>query len=370
MTRAPVRRALARAAVVATAALVSGALAPAPARAQDTATAVLRGVRFAAGDSLAELRIHYWTMGHPRRDASGAIVNAVLLLHGTTGAGTQFLTPLFADEMFRRAQPLDTAVFFVVAPDNVGHGRSSKPSDGLHARFPRYTYDDMVDVQRRLLHEALGVDHLLLVLGTSMGCMHAWVWGARYPDAVDALVPLACLPTAIAGRNRIMRRMILDDVRSDPGYAGGDYARQPRGLAAALQVLYLMGSAPLVQQRAAPTPGAADSLWERWLAAALPRYDANDVAYAFDASRDYDPSAALDRVRAQVLCINSADDLINPPELGLAERLIAQVPHGRFVLIPVSERTRGHGTHTAAAVWKPWVAPFIAAAARARGILP
>ena len=364
------RRAAARAAVLlGAAALVSGAFAR-PARAQDTATAVLRGFRFASGDSLAELRLHYWTMGRPRRDAAGAVVNAVLLLHGTTGSGAQFLNPLFAREMFGPGQPLDTAVFFVVAPDNVGHGRSSKPSDGLHARFPRYTYDDMVDAQRRLLHEALGVDHLLLVLGTSMGCMHAWVWGTRYPDAADGLVPLACLPTAIAGRNRMMRRMILDDIRGDPEYAGGDYTRQPRGLAAALQVLYLMGSAPLVQQREAPTREAADALWERWLAAALPRYDANDVVYAFDASRDYDPAARLGEIRARVLFINSADDVINPPELGIAERLIPRVRRGRFVLIPVGPTTRGHGTHTAAAVWKPWVGPFIAGLARARGILP
>ncbi len=352
------------------AALVWGALVPGRARAQDTATAVLRGFRFASGDSLGELRMHYWTMGRPRRDGAGAVVNAVLLLHGTTGSGAQFLNPIFAREMFGTGQPLDTAVFFVIAPDNVGHGRSSKPSDGLHARFPRYTYDDMVDAQRRLLDEALGVHHLLLVLGTSMGCMHAWVWGTRYPDAVDGLVPLACLPTAIAGRNRVMRRMILDDIRNDPDYAGGDYARQPRGLAAALQVLWLMGSAPLVQQRDAPTRDAADSLWERWIAAALPRYDANDVVYAFDASRDYDPSARLGAVRAAVLFINSADDLINPPELGIAERLIGRVPHGRFVLIPIGPATRGHGTHTAAAVWKPWVGPFVAGLARARRILP
>jgi homoserine O-acetyltransferase len=366
-----VRRTSAGAAVLlGAAALVSGALAPRDGCAQDTATAELRDFRFASGDYLAELRMHYWTMGRPRRAAAGAVVNAVLLLHGTTGSGAQFLNPIFAREMFGPGQPLDTAVFFVVAPDNVGHGRSSKPSDGLHARFPRYTYDDMVDAQRRLLHEALGVDHLLLILGTSMGCMHAWVWGTRYPDAVDALVPLACLPTAIAGRNRMMRRMILDDIRDDPDYAGGDYARQPRGLAAALQVLYLMGSAPLVQQRDASTREAADSLWERWLAAALPRYDANDVAYAFDASRDYDPSARLGEVRARVLFINSADDLINPPELGIAERLIARVPHGRFVLIPIGPTTRGHGTHTAAAVWKAWVAPFAARLARERGLLP
>jgi len=344
------------------------ALVAVPARGQDTATAVLRDVRFSTGETLPELRMHHLTMGRPRRDASGTVVNAVLLLHGTTGSGRQFLNPIFADEMFRAGQPLDTAVFFVVAPDNVGHGRSGKPSDGMHARFPRYTYDDMVDLQRRLLHEALGVDHLLLVLGTSMGCMHAWVWGERYPGAIDGLVPLACAPTQIAGRNRVLRRMVLDDIRRDPEYAGGDYVRQPRGLVAALQILFLMTSAPLVQQRDAPTRDAADSLWERWIASSLPRYDANDVAYAFDASREYDPSARLGEVRASVLFINSADDLINPPELGIAERLIARVPRGRFVLIPTSARTRGHGTHTAAAVWKPWVAPFIARLARARGL--
>ena len=356
--------------VIVTAAGLAAVLAFTPAaRAQDTATATLRDVRFATGESLPEVRLHFLTMGRPRRDASGAVANAVLLLHGTTGSGRQFLNPIFAGEMFGRGQPLDTSVFFVVAPDNVGHGRSSKPSDGLRARFPRYTYDDMVDLQRRLLHEALGVDHLLLVLGTSMGCMHAWVWGTRYPDAVDGLVPLACLPAEIAGRNRMMRRMILDDVRTDPEYQAGDYVRQPRGLAAALQVLFLMSSAPLVQQRAAPTRDSADATWERWIAGSLPRYDANDLVYAFDASRDYDPSARLGGIRARVLFINSADDLINPPELGIAERLVRRVPRGRFVLLPVGERTRGHGTHTAAAVWKPWVGPFIALLARARGLL-
>ena len=338
------------------------------AAAQDTATAVLRDVRFATGEALPEVRLHYWTMGRARRGASGAVTNAVLLLHGTTGTGRQFLNPIFAGEMFAPGQPLDTTIFYVVAPDNVGHGRSSKPSDGLRARFPRYTYDDMVDLQRRLLREALGVDHLLLVLGTSMGCMHAWVWGTRYPGEADGLVPLACAPAQIAGRNRMLRRMILDDIRTDPLYAGGDYAQQPRGLAAALQVLYLMSSAPLVQQREAPTRDSADAVWARWLAARLPTYDANDVVYAFDASRDYDPSARLGAITSRVLSINSADDLINPPELGLAERLVRGVPRGRFVLIPISERTRGHGTHTAAAVWKPWVGPFIRGLASERGL--
>jgi homoserine O-acetyltransferase len=256
----------------------------------------------------------------------------------------------------------------VIRPDNIGHGRSSKPSDGLRARFPRYGYDDMVDLQRRLLTEALGVDRLLLVLGTSMGCMHAWVWATRYPDFADGFVPLACVPAQIAGRNRMLRRMIDDAIRGDPEWRGGEYERQPRGLRAAHYVLYLMSSAPLVQQRDAPTRDAADSVILRYLAARVAAADANDMLYQFDASRDYDPAPLLGRVTAPVLHINSADDLINPPELGLAERLIGQVRTARFVMIPIGPTTRGHGTHTAAAVWKPEVAPFVERLARARGI--
>jgi homoserine O-acetyltransferase len=274
------------------------------------------------------------------------------------------MSPVFAGEMFGPGQPLDTATHFVVMPDGIGHGASSKPSDGLHARFPRYTYDDMVSAQHRLLSDGLHVDHLLLVLGTSMGGMHAWVWGERYPDFVDALVPLASVPTQIAGRNRMIRRMIIDDIRTDPEWAGGDYTRQPRGLAAALQMLYIMTSSPLQQQKAAPTRDQADRWITDWLGQRAAGMDANDMLYAFEASRDYDPSPLLERIRAPVLAVNSADDQVNPPELGLMEALIARVPHGRYVLIPTSDRTRGHGTHTAAAVWKPWVAPFIAEAER------
>ena len=334
----------------------------------DTASFTLRDVRFASGESLAEARLHVLTMGRPRRDPAGRATNAVLLLHGTGGSGRQFLNPLFAREMFGAGQPLDTARFYVIMPDNIGHGRSSKPSDGLRARFPRYTYDDMVDLQRRLLTEALGVDRLLLVLGTSMGCMHGWVWATRHPGFADGFVPLACLPTAIAGRNRIMRRMLMDAIRTDPEWRDGNYTAQPRGLAAAHQILFLMSSAPLVQQRDAPTRDAADSLWLAWLAQRLRPADANDMLYQFDASRDYDPIPLLGGVTVPVLHINSADDLINPPELGIAERLLARVPSARFVLIPVGPTTRGHGTHTAAAVWKAEVGPFIERLARARGV--
>ncbi|HVH67147.1 MAG TPA: alpha/beta fold hydrolase [Gemmatimonadales bacterium] len=326
----------------------------------DTGSFVISNVRFASGEGLPTLRIHYRTLGHPRRDAAGTVRNAVLILHGTGGSGQQFLSPRFAGELYGAGQPLDTASHFLILPDNIGHGRSSKPSDGLHGRFPHYAYDDMVTAQYRLVTEGLHVDHLLLVMGTSMGCMHSWMWAERYPDAMDGVVPLACIPTQIAGRNRMWRKMVIDDITSDPDWKGGEYTAQPRGLRAAVQLLFIAGSAPLVQQRLAPTRDSADAYITRWLASRLTDTDANDLLYQVAASRDYDPSDALDRITAPVLAINSADDFINPPELGLMERLIPKVKRARYVLIPTSERTRGHGTHTAAAVWKNDFAPFLA----------
>jgi homoserine O-acetyltransferase len=279
--------------------------------------------------------------------------NAVLILHGTTGSGEGFLAPRFAGELFGPGQPLDTAQHFLVLPDGIGHGGSSKPSDALRARFPRYGYADMVEAQRRLLVEHLGVTHLRAVIGTSMGAMHAWVWATTHPDFVDGIVPLAAVPTQIAGRNRMWRKLMIDYVRTDPAWQGGDYTAQPPGLKAALGILWLVGTAPIPQQRATPTRDAADSAMVRWMANALPRYDANDLAYAVEASWDYDPSPHLARVRAPVLAINSADDLINPPDLGLMETLLPRVPSAtRYVLLPASERTRGHGTHSEAALWK------------------
>jgi len=343
--------------VVALAALLA---APAAARAQvDTGTFVVRDFRFRSGETLPELKLHYMTMGRPRTDAAGVVRNAVLILHGTTGSGRQFLNPLFT-ELYGAGEALDTATHYLIFPDGIGHGRSSKPSDGLHARFPHYTYDDMVAAQHLLLTWHLGVNHLLLVMGTSMGGMHTWVWGETYPDFMDALVPLASLPTAIAGRNRMMRKMILDDIRNDPGWQGGEYQRQPTGLRGALQLLWVMTSAPLVLQRAAPTRDSADAYIERALRNLHAVADANDVLYAFDASRDYDPSTSLERIRAPLLAINSADDFINPPELGIMDSLIRRVPNGRYVLIPIGPLTRGHGTHTVAAAWKQYFAPFVA----------
>jgi len=336
----------------------------------DTGTARIALARFTSGDSLADVHLHYRTLGRLRRDAGGTTINAVLLLHGTGASGDEFLVPVFANGMFGAGQPLDTSVFFVILPDDIGHGRSSKPSDGLRARFPRYTDEDMVDLQRRLLTETLGVNHLLLVLGTSMGCRHAWIWGTRYPDFADGLLPMACVPAAVAGRNRMMRRAMMDDIRLDPAWQGGDYREEPPGLRAALQVLILFGGSPLIEQRLAPTREAADQMLERRLRDLAAVNDANDLLYALDASRDYDPAPLLSRVRARVLAVNSADDQINPPELGIAERLVATIPGARFVLLPIGPLTIGHVTFVVPAAWKADVGPFIAGLARARGLLP
>ena len=319
---------------------------------------VMRDFTFASGDVLPELRIHYRTFGMPRSDG-GVVRNAVLILHGTGGSGAQFLNPVFAGELFGRGQLLDTSVYFVILPDDIGHGGSSKPSDGMRARFPHYGYSDMVLAEYRLVAEGLHVNHLRLIMGTSMGCMHAWMWAERYPTFMDGLVPLACAPTQIAGRNRIWRMMAMRDIRGDPAWNGGNYSAEPAGLGAAYQVLLLVSSNPVQYLKAAPTRDAADSLLESRVNAAVAGSDANDLLYQLDASSDYDPSGQLEQIVAPVLAINSADDAINPPELGIMERLIPRVRHARYVLLPLSDATRGHGTHTFAAVWKAYLADFM-----------
>ena len=320
----------------------------------------IRDFRFTSGETLPELKIHYRTIGTPRRDAKGAVRNAVLLLHGTTGSGRAFLSENFAGVLFGPGQLLDAARYYLVLPDGIGHGDSSKPSDGLHARFPRYTYDDMVEAQYRLLTEGLKVDHLRLVMGTSMGGMHAWVWGERHPGFMDGLVPLACVPAQIAGRNRMLRKMVIDDIRADPEWKNGDYTAQPRGLAAAVQVLLFMISSPLQWQKAAPTRDDADRFLAEQMRSRGARADANDFLYAFEASRDYDPSPELEKITAPVLAINSADDVVNPPELGLMEKLMPRVKRGRYILIPTGPETRGHGTHSWPAVWQDHLKKFLA----------
>jgi homoserine O-acetyltransferase len=317
---------------------------------------VVHDFRFQSGETLPEARIHYYALGKPVKDAQGRTTNAVLILHGTSGNGRQFLRPIFAGELFNLGQLLDVSKYYVILPDNIGHGKSSKPSDGLHARFPQYEYADMIALQHELVEKGLGVNHLRLILGTSMGCMHSWIWGETYPDFMDALMPLACLPVQIAGRNRIWRKMVIDGIRQDPDWKNGEYTTEPR---AALQIsadfLIIAGSAPLHMQEDLPTRDSADKYLEDSVKRFTASLDANDFLYAVGASRNYDPSAKLETIRAQVMYINSGDDFINPPELGIAEREIKRVKNGKFVLLPVSEQTHGHGTHTWAAAWQQYL---------------
>ena len=313
---------------------------------------VIRDFKFTSGETLPELRIHYRTIGNPAKNEQGVVQNAVLITHGTTGSGAQFIRPEFAGELFGPGQPLDAAKFFIVLPDGIGHGKSSKPSDGMHAKFPRYGYVDMVEAQFRLLTDGLGINHARLVMGTSMGGMHTWLWGEMHPDFMDALMPLASLPTQISGRNRGWRRMIIDAIRHDPEWREGNYAVQPQSLRTAAQMLWLMSSNPLLRQKESPTLAKADEALDKFVADYLKTSDANDTLYALEASRDYDPGPTLEKIHAPLLAVNSADDLINPPELGILEREIKRVEKGRAVVLPFSDNTRGHGSHTIATLWK------------------
>jgi homoserine O-acetyltransferase len=312
----------------------------------------IRDFKFTSGETMPELRLHYRTLGKPEKDSQGKTTNAVLIMHGTTGSGAQFIRPEFAGELFGKDQPLDATRFFIVLPDGIGHGKSSKPSDSMHAKFPRYGYIDMAEAQYRLVTDGLGVNHARLVMGTSMGGMHTWLWGETHPDFMDALMPLASLPTQISGRNRAWRRIIIDAIRNDPAWSGGEYETQPPSLRTAAETLWFMSSNPVLRQKEAPTLAKTDEVLDRFVEQIVKTDDANDVLYALEASRDYDPGPNLEKIRAPLLAINSADDLINPPELGILEREIKRVPRGRAVVIPLSDQTRGHGSHTLAALWK------------------
>jgi homoserine O-acetyltransferase/O-succinyltransferase len=320
---------------------------------------IIKNFTFTSGETLPELRIHYYSLGHPARDARGVVRNAVLIDHGTTGSGDGFLKPYFAGELFGPGQPLDATKFFIVIPDGIGHGKSSKPSDGLHAHFPHYGYTDMVTAEFRLLTGGLGVNHARLIMGTSMGGMHTWIWGEQHPDFMDALMPLASLPTQIAGRNRVWRRIAIDAIRNDPDWNGGEYKTQPPSLETAAEVLWVMSSNAVLRQEAAPTLAQADKIIDAYLANYIKTGDPNDMLYAMSASYDYDPGPGLEKIRAPLLAINSADDLINPPELGILEREIKRVPHGRAIVIPYSDKTQGHGTHSLAAVWKDYLVELL-----------
>ncbi len=321
----------------------------------------LRSFQFRSGETLPELHLHYMTLGEPRRDVSGHVTNAVLVLHGTGGTGGQFLSPQFADQLYGPGQPLDIRKYYVILLDGIGHGKSSKPSDELHMRFPRYDYGDMVEADYRLLKDGLGVDHLRLIMGTSMGCMHAFVFGEAHPGFMDAMMPLACLPVEIAGRNRAWRQMTIDAIEADPTWMGGNYTTEPQaGLRTASDLLVIAGSAPIQLQKAYPTRAAAESYEQKAVARSMAATDANDFIYQVDASRTYDPSHDLAKITCPVMWVNSGDDFINPPELGIAEQKVKELKHGEFVLIPASDKTHGHGTHTWAAVWKQYLIALLA----------
>lgn len=313
---------------------------------------VAHDFHFTSGETMPELRLHYRTLGKEVKDANGVTQNAVLIMHGTTGSGAQFIRPEFAGELFGAGQPLDATKFFIVLPDDVGHGKSSKPSDGMHAKFPRYGYRDMVEAEDRLLTAGLGVNHARLIMGTSMGGMHTWLWGEIHPDFMDALMPLASLPTQISGRNRAWRRIVIDAIRNDPAWNGGDYKTQPPSVRTAAEMLWFMSSNPILRQKEAPSLTKTDGVLETFVNDYVKTGDANDVLYAVEASHDYDPGPNLEKIRAPLLAINSADDLINPPELGIIEREIKRVPKGRAIVLPLSDKTRGHGSHTMATLWK------------------
>jgi homoserine O-acetyltransferase/O-succinyltransferase len=324
-------------------------------------TYIIKNFRFGSGESIPELKLHYLTLGTPHRDAAGHTDNVILLLHGTGGNAHSLLSPVFSDVLFGPGQPFDITKFYIILPDDIGHGQSSKPSDGLRMKFPQYDYDDMVASQHTMLLEGLHVDHLRLILGTSMGCMQSFVWGETFPQFSDALAPFACLPVELAGRNRMWRYMAMQDIKNDPAWKNGDYTTPPaEGLRGASDLLVIAGGAPLQLQKNFPTRAQVETYVDRVIAADIAHTDANDFLYYVNASRNYNPAPKLSTITAPVLWINSADDFINPPELGIAEKLVTQMPHAKFILIPISDATRGHGTHTVAAIWKQYLIDFLA----------
>ena len=307
--------------------------------------------QFEKGESLPELNLHYTTIGEPIKGFDGLVSNAVLIMHGTTGSGRGFLSERFAANLFGEGQLLDATKYYIILPDGIGHGKSSRPSDGLRMEFPKYTYHDMVKAQYRLLTEHLGIDHLRLVMGTSMGGMHSWVWGYTYPDFMDALMPLASMPIEIAGRNRMIRKMIIDAIKNDPDWKEGNYKEQPSGLIYAVHSLIFMVSSPLQWQKAAPTREKAEEFLESRIQRYASNLEANDMIYQFDASRFYNPSPHLHKITAPLFAINSADDQVNPPELAIMEEEIKKIKNGRYILLPITDETSGHGTHSNPKIW-------------------
>ena len=336
--------------------LVQAANYPAPAEGDWIA----KDFHFVSGETMLELKLHYITIGKPERDSRGVVRNAVLIMHGTGGSGRGFLSEGFGGQLFGPGQLLDGMKHYIILPDAIGCGKSGKPSDGLHMRFPKFTYDDMVRADYLLLTEGLGVNHARLVMGTSMGAMHTWVWGEMYPDFMDALMPLGSNPVEIAGRNRMIRKMIIDSIEQDPDWNGGEYTKPPiHGLMCAQYLLSSMTSSPLQLQKLYPTRESVDAMVERTFPARAANTDANDMIYAYESSRFYNPEPNLDKIKAPLYAINSADDMVNPPELGISEREIKKVKRGRFILIPISDQTRGHGTHSMPSIWGKYLAELL-----------
>ncbi len=325
---------------------------------------VIKNFKFGTGETLPELTLHYLTLGQPHRNAAGHVDNAILLLHGTGGDRHTLMNPVFSNVLFGPGQPFDITKYFLILPDDIGQGDSSKPSDGLHMKFPQYDYDDMVRSQYIMLTEGMQVDHLRIILGTSMGCMQSWVWGETYPQFMDGLAPFACYPTELAGRNRMTRYIAITSIKNDPAWKNGDYTTQPaEGLRGAAAMLLVMGSAPLQMQKNYPTRPQAEKYIDDYMARTIAHTDANNLIYYVNASRNYNPEPKLSAIVAPALWINSADDFINPPELGekiINDRVLPKMPKTKFILIPISDATRGHGTHTVATIWKQYLIDFMA----------
>jgi homoserine O-acetyltransferase/O-succinyltransferase len=353
----PIANRIAGAAAVLAASLPSSALAAPPTYpGQKEADFVVKDFRFQGGETLPEVRLHYAAIGTPQRDAKGRIANAVLLLHGTSSTSKQWFGPTMGPELFGPGQPLDASRWYVILPDGLGRGGSTKPSDGLRARFPRYGYGDVVAAQHLLVTRGLGVEHLRAVVGTSMGGMHTWMWAERWPEMMDVAMPIACQPSAVSGRNLVFRRVLTEAIRNDPDWRNGDYETPPRHWLAAAPLWAMMLDSPARMQEAAPTRQAAIDWYEKAKETVRKDYDANDFLYWVESSFDYDPQPDLGKIRAKVVAVNFADDAINPAELPHVEKLVKSVAGARFVLVPASDKTLGHLSLRLAALWKPYLA--------------
>ena len=319
---------------------------------------IIKDFKFTSGETLPELKLHYTTLGTPKRNGAGEITNAVVLLHGTSSTGKAWLIPSLANELFGPGQPLDASQYYVVLPDGIGRGGSSKPSDGLKGKFPHYRYHDIVGSEHRMITEGLGIKHLRLVMGSSMGGMHTWMWGYLYPDLMDGLVPIASQPIEISGRNWIQRRIAIEAIRTDPDWNNGDYVKNPTRFAVTAPYSAVQTESVLQIQEQAPTLKDGDALYNKLVETAKKR-DANDTLWATEAVMDYNPTPHLEKIKAKLMAINFADDEVNPPELGVTEREIKRIPNARYVLIPGTAQTHGHFTHLRAAFWKAHLAEFL-----------